>query len=65
MAKLRDMLKLMDVKQDFYIVLGNDEQYYASRYDFLARIKSEELLDKEFIIATSLTDGTYRIELID
>ena len=59
------MLKLMDVTQDFYIVLGNDEEYYASRYDFLARTKSEELLDKEFIIATSLTDGTYRIELID
>lgn len=65
MAKLKDMLELMDVTQDFYIVLGSDEEYYASRYDFLSRAKSEELLTKEFIIATSLVDGTYRIELID
>ena len=65
MAKLRDMLKLMDVTQDFYIVLGSNEEYYASRYDFLARAKSDELLDKEFIIATSILDGVYRIELFD
>lgn len=55
----------MDVKQDFYIVLGSDEEYYSSRYDFLARTNSEELLDKEFIIATSIVDGAYKIELMD
>ena len=59
------MLKLMDVTQDFYIVLGSNEEYYASRYDFLARTNSEELLEKEFIIATSIVDDAYRIELID
>lgn len=54
----------MDVTQDFYIVTGDKEEYYASRYDFLARTKSEELLDKEFIIATSIANGAYIIELI-
>ena len=64
MVKLQDLFNLMETTQDFWLVINGEPNYYASKWDFEARVT--KLAETEFnVVVSKMPDGAFKIECYD